>query len=192
MGSKNGKYNVENGTSLRNGKETVPTYISESNEQKLNKKSKRNTTIIPKCINRDILPDSLSTKTDTISLVWLDTDVYRRASNIDTEIKLKNLNSYIRLFDRVDSCERYIKQIGKLNNNANIKKEKLLIIISTTLAPTLIPHLHDLTQVKYIYIYGKSKTLSKAHQEWLRKYNKVKGVYSSSRPLIAQISQDQN
>jgi hypothetical protein len=79
-----------------------------------------------------------------------------------------------------------------MNNNENMRKEKLLVVISSTLAPTIIPHLHDLSQVKYIYVFGKAKTISKAHQEWLRKFNKVKGIFSSSRLLIAQISQDQN
>ena len=60
-----------------------------------------------------------------------------------------------------------------MNNNGTIRKEKLFVIISTTLAPTIIPHLHELSQVKYIYIFGKSKSISRAHQEWLRRFNKV-------------------
>jgi hypothetical protein len=173
MGSKNGKYDIEIGNSLQNDNEALPTCLSELNGSILNKKTRKDEASLPKCIHRDVLRDSLPTNIDIVSLVWLDADIHRRASNIDTEVKLKNLIHYIRVFDRVDQCEKYIKQIGRMNNSDYIRKEKLLVIISTILAPTIIPHLHDLSQVKYIYIYGKSKTIAKAHQQWLRKYNKV-------------------
>jgi len=192
MGLKNGKYNFEHGTSPQGLNETLPASPADLNESLASKRSRKTDACLPKCIHRDVLIDSYPTNTDNLSLVWLDTDLHQRASNIDTEIKLKNVVHYIRVFDRVDACERYIKQIGRMNNNENMRKEKLLVVISTTLAPTIIPHLHDLSQVKYIYVFGKAKTISKAHQEWLRKFNKVKGIFSSSRLLIAQISQDQN
>jgi hypothetical protein len=173
MGLRNGKYDIEHGSTFGYGNETLPTSLSELNGSILGKKIRKAESSLPRCIHRDILTDSVPINIDNLSLVWLDTDIHRRTSNIDTEIKLKNLIDYIRVFDRVDACERYIKQIGKMNNNDYMRKEKLLVIISTTLAPTIVPHLQELSQVKYIYVYGKSKTISKAHQEWLRKYNKV-------------------
>ena len=126
-----------------------------------------------------------TTDGERVSLVWLDAEVYRRASHVDMEVKLKNLVGYVRLFDRVDSCERYIKHIGKYNNNLHVPKEGLLVLISTTLASTLIPHLHDLSQVKFIYVYGKAKSLSKDHQRRLMKYPKVSEIVrlSVSSPM---------
>jgi hypothetical protein len=173
MGSKNGKYDFDHENSLRNDNESLPTVPSELNGSILNKKTRTDEASLPKFIHQDILMDTVPLNIDNLSAVWLDTDIHRRTSNIDTEVKLKNLIHYIRVFDRVDACERYIKQIGKMNTNDNIRQEKLLVIISTTLAPTIIPHLHDLLQVKYIYVFGKSKSISKAHEQWLRKYNKV-------------------
>ncbi|CAF2934322.1 unnamed protein product [Rotaria sp. Silwood2] len=192
MGSKNGKYDFEHGISSQNYDETLPSFSSELNGSIATKKSRKDITSIPTCIHQDILIDTSTTNIDNLSLVWLDTDIHQRPSNVDVEVKLKNLINYVRVFDRVDACERYIKQIGRMNNNNHTRQEKLLVIISTTLAPTLIPHLHDLSQVKYIYIFGKSKSISRAHEQWLRKNNKVKGLYNSSRTLIAQIIQDQN
>jgi hypothetical protein len=173
MGSRNGKYDFEREISFQNGNETIPSCSSELNGSILSKKFRKEDTSLPTCIHRDFLKDSLPPNMDNLSLVWLDTDIYRRPSNIDTEIKLKNLMNYIRVFDRVDACEKYIKSIGRMNNNGAIRKEKLFVIISTTLAPTIIPHLHELSQVKYIYIFGKSKSISRAHQEWLSRFNKV-------------------
>lgn len=174
MGLKNGKYDFEHGSSFQGFNETLPTYPTDLNGSIFKTNSRKSDASLPKCIHRDVLIDPLSSNTDSLSIVWLDTNLHQRPSNIDTEIKLKNLIHYIRVFDRVDACERYIKQIGRMNNNEYIRQEKLLVIISTSLAPTIIPHLHDLSQVKSIYIYGKAKTISKAHQDWLRKFAKVK------------------
>ena len=110
MGSRNGKYDFEREISFQNGNETIPSCSSELNGSILSKKFRKEDTSLPTCIHRDFLKDSLPPNMDNLSLVWLDTDIYRRPSNIDTEIKLKNLMNYIRVFDRVDACEKYIKQ----------------------------------------------------------------------------------
>lgn len=167
MGSKNGKYDFEHANSMPNVRPTLPHSTTTKN-------SRQSDNFLPlKCLHHDRLIDRSTTQAENLSLVWLDTNLHQRASNIDTEIKLKNVVEYIRVFDRVDACERYIKQIGRLNNNEYIRKEKLLVIISTGLAPTLTPHLHELSQVQAIYVFGKAKTISKAHQEYLRKFAKV-------------------
>ena len=166
MGSKNGKYDFATVGSVthRTINETLPTWSSDLNGSVINRK-------LPMSpgVHRQIETNQV----ERFSLVWLDTEVYRRPSNIDMEIKLKNLIDYVRLFDRVDLCERYIKQIGKYNNNLQIPKESLLVVISTTLGPTLIPYIHDLSQVKSIYVYGKAKSLAKDHQRRLMKFTKV-------------------
>ncbi|CAF0820776.1 unnamed protein product [Adineta ricciae] len=189
MGLKNGKYDFSREHSSTNANESLPSYPIDTNESFISRISKFDIKSLPKCTHQDVLTDPNATSLDNLSLVWLDLDVYRCPSNIDTEVKLKNLISYVRTFNQVEVCERYIKQIGRMNN-VNVRKEYLLVIISTVLAPTLMPHLHDLPQVKCVYIYGKPKTISKAHQEWLKTYSKVRGVFNSSRSLIAQISQD--
>lgn len=173
MGSKNGKYDIEHGISSHSYNERLPSLSSNLNKTMHPTQSKKEIASIPKCIHQDILKDRSVSNSEILSLVWLDLELRQRPVNLDIEVKLKNLNSYVRLFDRVDTCERYIKQIGKMNNYNHMKQEKLLVIISTTLAPTIIPHLHNLSQVKYIYIFGKPKSISKAHEEWLRTFNKV-------------------
>lgn len=166
MGSKNGKYDFKHGGVLPDGQGTLPTSAGDEREASSDRQTK--------CTHRDSLVDPFLSAADHVSLVWLDTDIHRRASNIDTEVKLKNLVRYVRVFDRVDACERYIKQIGKMNANSTGRNEYLLVLISTALAPTLIPHLHDLPQVKHVYVYGKSNSMSKAHQEWIKRNSKVR------------------
>ncbi|CAF5048114.1 unnamed protein product, partial [Rotaria sp. Silwood1] len=132
MGLKNGKYDFEHGISSQNHDETLPSFSSELNESITTKISRKDLKSLPTFIHRDTLIDTSTTNIDNLSLVWLDTNIHQRPSNIDIEIKLKNLINYVRIFDRVDTCERYIKQIGRMNNNNHyIREEKLLIIIST-------------------------------------------------------------
>lgn len=170
MGMRNGKYDFQHTHSAP----SLPIDGSEISSSILDRKARSNQVSLPKCLHRTDLNDSLAIQNENITLVWLDTNVHQRPSNIDTEVKLRNLIDYIRIFDRVDACEKYIKQIGKMNNqNPHGKKENILVVISTILAPTIIPHLHELAQVKWIYIYGRSKTISRAHQDWLRQYTKV-------------------
>ena len=189
MGSKNGKYDCEKGSSPANRNESLPSWTSAADGPATNKKSKKELAGVPTCLHRDELVDR---SVDRLSVIWLDTNVFERVANIDMEVKLKNVISYVRLFDRVDACEKYIKQIGAMNAGAHLCQEKLFLIISTTLAPTIIPHLHDLTQVKFIYIFGKSKSLSKLHVLALTKYTKVRGIFNASHTMIIQMAQDRN
>ena len=189
MGSKNGKYDCEKGSSPAGRNESLPSWTSAADGPTTNKQSKKELAAVPTCVHRDELVDR---SVDRLSVIWLDTDVHQHVTNIDMEVKLKNVISYVRLFDRVDACEKYIKQIGAMNAGAHTCQEKLLLIISTALAPTIIPHLHDLPQVKFIYIFGKSKSLAKLHVLALTKYTKVRGIFNASRTLILQMAQDRN
>ena len=176
MGSKNGKYDFHHESSLPSPRTThLPSSsTSDVNSESVRTKKPHSDPIgVPTCIHRDVLADAPDDTADRLSLVWLDADVYQRALNIDMEVKLKNLIDYVRLFEHVDACERYIKQIGKLNRQVHARQERLLVIISTSLAMTIIPHLYELEQVKYIYVFGKAKSITKGHQQWLRKYVKV-------------------
>jgi len=173
MGSKNGKYNVEHGDSVQNGSETLSSLASISDESMIGEKSIKEEASLPTLIHQNSLADTSSSNTTDLTLVWLDTELNNRLSNIDTQIKLKNLINYLRIFEELDKFEQYIEQIGKMNNTGRINEEKLFVIISPTLALTIIPHFHDLPQVKCIYIYGKAKIDANVTQQLLKKYIKV-------------------
>src|SRR4051812_2628993 len=119
MGSRNGKYDFEHANSMPNLNHNIP---NSSLDSKLTKKSHKSEVLPPKCLHHNSIIDRSTTHPENLSLVWLDTNFHHRTSNIDIEIKLKNIIDYIRIFDRVDACERYIKQIGRLNNNEYIRK----------------------------------------------------------------------
>jgi hypothetical protein len=173
MGLKNGKYNLQDGRVVALGVESLPSNSSDIDLTATNRKGRKKQTTVSVCIHQNPLLDRKSDNAHYLSLVWLDTDVNQQVSSIDMEIKLKNIVDYVRVFDRIDSCERYVKHIGKLNS-VYTSQEQLLVIISVTLAPTIISHLHDLPQVRFIYIFGNVKTLDKEYQQKMKQFSKVR------------------
>ncbi|CAF0782517.1 unnamed protein product [Adineta steineri] len=192
MGSKTSKYTVEKEDSDSNKNKTLSSLPSNSNELMIDERPKKEVTSLPKLIHVASLsnPSSSSSTKNNLTVVWLDTEINNQPEHTDTQTKLKNLICYIRIFDDIDACTQYIEQTGYMNTSNLMNEEKLLMIISSTLAFTIIPQFHDLPQIKYFYIYGTSKINAKTSQEMLKKYPKIKGVYSTSRSLLAQIAQD--
>lgn len=194
MGLTSGKYDMRNG----NGREEILPSLS----MKLSG-SKKEKEFLPQCIRQNCFNDSSWTSKDDSTIVWIDIEINRLPSNIDIQIKLKNLINSLRIFDQLDAFERYIERIRQIN------EEKLLIIISPTLALTIIPHVHHHDPIQYIYIYGKAKIDEKIKEELFKRYPKVlpfisdcsaglslslqvKGIFSKSRYLLAQINEDKN
>ena len=169
MGLKSGKYKVERGNSIKNEKEIFSFGSNESRKEKAS---------LPKFIHQNLLTPNIT----DLALVWLDTEINNQPSNIDTQIKLKNLINYLRIFDKVNACEHYIKQIGQIN------KGKVLVIISTTLALKIIPHLHEFPQVKYIYIHGESKAKHKISPQFFKKYTKVDVILHRKKFYFSRMS----
>jgi hypothetical protein len=170
MGSQSGKYKVEHENSTPND---IKASSSNSSDSVASDILIQEEASLPTCIHQNVLIDTLPFDMDCVTLVWLDTEINNRPSNIDIQIKLKNLINYIRIFDRVDECQQYIEQIGIMNNTENVIQEKLLVIVSPALASTIIPHLHEVSQIKYFYIYETSKTNVKINQQLLKEYTKV-------------------
>jgi hypothetical protein len=165
MGSTSGKYNMTDENSAQNRRTTIPSISLKITKSKNEKKS------LPKCIHQDILMDSLSSNKDNFTIVWIDTEIHHQSSNIDIQIKLKNLIHYLRIFDELTAFEHYIKKINQIN------QEKLFVIISTPLALSMIPHLHHLSSIKYIYIYGKAEIDGKIKEKLLKTYPKVSRIF---------------
>ena len=164
MGSKSAKYRVENGSSIQSRTKTFSPFSSKLNESIPSENLAKEDASLPKMIHQNLLKDTLS---EGKTLVWIDTEINNQPSNIDTQIQLKNIINSLRIFDQIEAFEKYITHLDNIHN------EKLFVIISTTIALTIIPHLHEHQQVKYIYIYGKTKIDTKISRQLLEKYPKV-------------------
>lgn len=126
---------------------------------------------------------SPSTARRNTSVVWLDAELDNELSHVDTQIKLKNAIGYLRTFNDIDECEQYIEQIGQMNQARPAAEEKLLVIVSPEFALTLLPRIHDCSQVQSVYIYSVGKSFIGVIERARYRYSKVRIPSKQSRHL---------
>jgi hypothetical protein len=102
-----------------------------------------------------------STNLETFSLIWLDTNVHITKDNIDSQVKLREAINFLQIFDQVDECEENIKSIDN---------EKVVFIVSGRLEREVVPRLHDLPQLKCVYVYCFDMA---GNKQWSDKYSKI-------------------
>ncbi|CAF4979831.1 unnamed protein product, partial [Rotaria sp. Silwood1] len=99
--------------------------------------------------------------------------------NIETQKELRQVINHLRTFDQSDECEQYLRQITK---------EKVVLIVSSSLGRQIVPRLHDLPHFSACYVFCQDE---KTNDLWTNQYNKVNGVFTERAKLIDQISKDQ-
>ncbi|CAF3611522.1 unnamed protein product [Rotaria sp. Silwood1] len=115
---------------------------------------------------------------EIFSLIWLDSNV--NGSDIrNTEQQLRTIINYVKKFQDVEQCERYIVEQSE--------NDRLVVIVSGRLGRIIVPSIHALRQVVSIYVYCMDK---KGNKEWADKFSKVKAVASELTELVTQIKED--
>ena len=174
MGAKSGKYELNFGNSVSNENKTLSLFSLNSNGPIPNEGLGKEGIFSPVLLHQGISNEVSSSEVNDLTIVWLDTEMKARPENIDTQVALKYFSNYLRTFEQIDAFENYVEQVDKINRLRESNEEKLLAIVSTALALTIIPSLHDRPQVKFIYIYGKSEMDAEVSRELLKKYTKVR------------------
>jgi hypothetical protein len=98
---------------------------------------------------------------ETYSLIWLDASI-NSEENLAAQKQLRSSINYLRKFDKLDECEKYIRSVSS--------NDRIVLIISGHFGQQLIPEIYHLRQVSSIYIYCTDKEF---HQRWSKKYPKV-------------------
>ncbi|CAF0862704.1 unnamed protein product [Didymodactylos carnosus] len=136
-------------------------------------------------------------------LVWCD----KLANNVvkeNIEQKLRTIINYLKIFDNIEICEKYIRE--------NIKNLKVILIVSDQFGQIIVPRLQDLSQLMAVYVYCEEKQSS---EQWTQQFQKntpspvhfipvgkvyiqvlffniqVKGVLTQIDELIESIKHDQ-
>ncbi|CAF3943657.1 unnamed protein product, partial [Adineta steineri] len=117
---------------------------------------------------------------DMFECVWLDNTANSTEENKDIQKKLRLIIKKLHMFDNVETCEKYLR---------NITKESVILIVSGAFGRQIIPKIHDLPQIIVFYVFCQNK---KSNEEWTNKYNKLGIVCTSSSELISCISKDQS
>ena len=70
---------------------------------------------------------------------------------------------------------------------AAIQDEKVFLIVSGSISESIIPYLHQMPQVQFVYIYCFD---IEKHKQWAINYEIVRGIYTNMNDICEQLSKD--
>lgn len=94
-------------------------------------------------------------------LIWLDANACVD-NDRETEQKLRSIINYLKKFQDVKSCQRYIEESSDT--------DRIVLIASGQLGREIVPFIHARRQVTSIYIFCYDK---KEHRKWASGHFKV-------------------
>ncbi len=109
----------------------------------------------------DFLKNIDDQQLEIFCIIWLD-DNTQASDNRDTEQRLRSIINRLKRFKDVENCEKYI--------NERSAEDRIILIVSGRLGPTIVPTIHTLRQVISIYVYCMDEA---GNREWSKKYAKV-------------------
>ncbi|CAF3118239.1 unnamed protein product [Rotaria socialis] len=110
--------------------------------------------------------------TESYLVVWVDRHI--DPENADCQNILTKLRS---IFGKVEYCRTVEECIGILKEQ---DVAPTVVISSGSLGQHLAANIHELNQLKAIYIFCGNK---RRHLAWTRNWNKIKGIYTSITPI---------
>jgi tetratricopeptide (TPR) repeat protein len=132
-----------------------------------------------KIIRRKDPSTSRQRSIENVLLVWVDESI--DPTNQGTQHTLEQLRGIVNevnIFIESNSCVDFLHQV---------KDEKILVLISGSLAQQLVPRIHQMVQLHAIYIIGWNKD---RHEQWTKEWSKVKGVHTQIEPICKALPLD--
>jgi len=100
-------------------------------------------------------------------LIWLDSNIDESKDDCQKTLKqLRSIVNTIYIFTNSDDCVHFLDQINH---------EKIFMIVSGALGQSIIPNIHERSQLDAIYIFCGNKA---QHEKWAKQWFKIKGVYT--------------
>jgi tetratricopeptide (TPR) repeat protein len=113
-----------------------------------------------------------------VLLIWLDNNIDDKNDDCrNTIAQLRRVVNTINIFGDGDKCIQFIE---KMDN------QKACMIISGSLGEHIVPRIHGMSQVDAIFIFCGNK---KRHEQWAKKWSKVKGVFTEISPICEALKQ---
>ncbi|CAF3819902.1 unnamed protein product [Adineta steineri] len=113
------------------------------------------------------------------ALLWLDSNI----DELDPDFKyslaqLRRIVNSIHTFTNPDSCVNFLNEI---------KNEKAFLLISGRFCQSVIPVIHDASQLDSIYIFCENKS---KYEQWALDWTKIKGVFTQIETICDALKQD--
>ncbi|CAF2812392.1 unnamed protein product [Rotaria sp. Silwood2] len=131
---------------------------------------------VPSSKNVEVISRNINLEDFTV--IWLDASVNKSEDCLNTKAQLRSVINFIKTFDKMDECIDCIYEYYT---------EKIFFIISGALGEQLVPDIHDLQQIQYIYIYCLNKD---KHEQWVSNYPKIQGVFTDRNTLCSTLKQN--
>ena len=107
-----------------------------------------------------------------VPLIWLDNNIDAKSADCrNTIVQLRRAVNTINTYTDAEQCIQFLETMDN---------EKACMIISGSLGQQLVPRVHNMPQVDSIFVFCGNK---KYHEEWAKKWSKVKGVYTEIGPI---------
>ncbi|CAM2719333.1 unnamed protein product [Rotaria socialis] len=98
-----------------------------------------------------------------------------------------------------DGCQKALTQLQKVVSQLNffttlaecieflnrLDKEKVFLILSGSFGQTLVPDIHNMSQVDVIYIFCGNET---RHKKWAKQWYKIQGIFTSIGPICKALA----
>jgi tetratricopeptide (TPR) repeat protein len=111
-------------------------------------------------------------------LVWLDSSIDETKEDYrNTITHLQRIVNAINLFTNTDQCIAFLTEV---------KNEKVFLIVSGSLGQTIMPTIHEMSQLDSIYIFCRNKP---NHDQWAKEWPKIKGVFTQIIPICESLKQ---
>lgn len=113
------------------------------------------------------------------TLLWLDSNIDEQNSDFKNSLtQLRRIVNTIDTFTNSDQCMNFL---------TTIKNEKVFMIVSGTFSQSIIPAIHDLSQLDSIYIFCTNKS---KYVQWTSEWTKVKGVFTQIDDICDVLKKD--
>lgn len=135
---------------------------------------KTSTKSVPQCLQKQY-----TRSVQNYLVVWCDSNINEDESNFRNSItKLREVSNTVHTFTRTDQCIDFINEV---------KTRKIFLISSGALSRTLIPIVHEFSQIKTIYIFCENQ---QQHEQWAKQWFKVKDVFTNVELICKILKKD--
>jgi hypothetical protein len=117
---------------------------------------------------------------EDFTLIWLDERLDTDVTDVRNISALRDVVYHLRTFTDSELCRSYIERVPK---------ESIFLIVSGSIGRTFVPIVHDLTQIRLIYILCHRTSL---HTEWASAFTKIRhdDIFHQVTPLIHRLKAD--
>jgi tetratricopeptide (TPR) repeat protein len=98
--------------------------------------------------------------------------------NLIIKQQLRKIINYVKVFNNVDACQKYIESVSK--------DDRLVLIVNNQMSQEIISRIHQLRHVSSIYVYGNADNNTMAFSLC----KKVRVVYAELNELIKKLELD--